>query len=391
MAGGLPACGPDQPPTVRIGVIAPLSGALSGSGLGIRNSVALAVRQANDRHAVKGWRIAVSSDDDLADPDAGANVATTLSDNRSVVAVVGTLNSMVAERVAPILNGRKVVMVSPANTDPALSRGPASGGPVRPYDYYFRVAPTDLYQGPFAANYAYRSAGKRVAVVIHDRTPYGQGAALGFKAQFEKLGGRVRAVETVAPDDEDFSAVLIRIRRLNPDLLYFGGEYPAAARLSVQADQQAVKAPLMGAYGIFDPLYLSQAKETAVGDLATSVDTPTDELPTARPFLAAYDAAGYNDPSAVDGAYAYDAANVVIAALARVLPGRSRVTDEVRAALRQAVQDGTVDGVTGPLSFDRFGDATARSLTVYEVERDVSGKLAWMPRQTSQIHGFTWE
>ncbi|HMC05466.1 MAG TPA: branched-chain amino acid ABC transporter substrate-binding protein, partial [Actinomycetota bacterium] len=351
----------------------------------------LAVRQANERQAVKGWKIAVSSDDDLANPDSGANVATMLSDNRSVAAVVGPLNSMVAERVAPILNGRKVVMVSPANTDPELTRRPAPGGPARPYDYYFRVAPTDLYQGPFAANYAYRSAGKRTAVVVHDKTPYGQGVALGFKAQFEKLGGRVPAVEAVAPDDGDFSAVLTRVRRLNPDLVYFGGEYPAAARLSVQADQQGVKAPLMGAYGIFDPLYLSQAKDTAVGDLATSVDTPTDELPTARPFLAAYDAAGYNDPSAVEGGYAYDAANVVIAALARVLPGRSGITDEVRAALRQAVQDGTVDGVTGPVAFDRYGDPTVRSLTVYEVERDVSGKPAWMPRRTSQIHGSTWE
>src|SRR5205085_567375 len=128
----LAACGRDQPPTVRIGVIAPLTGALSGSGLGIRNSVALAVRQANERQAVKGWKIAVSSDDDLANPDSGANVATMLSDNRSVAAVVGPLNSMVAERVAPILNGRKVVMVSPANTDPELTRRPVPGGPARP-------------------------------------------------------------------------------------------------------------------------------------------------------------------------------------------------------------------------------------------------------------------
>jgi branched-chain amino acid transport system substrate-binding protein len=353
--------------------------------------VALAVRQANERHAVKGWRIAVSSQDDLADPDAGANVATTLSDNPAVVAVVGTLNSMVAEKVAPILNSRKVVTVSPANTDPALTRGPNPNGGARPYDYYFRVAPTDLAQGPFAANFAYRSVGKRTAVVIHDKTPYGQGVALGFKAQFEKLGGRVPAVETVAPDAEDFAAVLAPVRRLKPDLVYFGGEYSTAARLTAQADTQGVKAPLMGGYGIFDPLYLSQAKDAAVGDLATSVSAATDDLPGARPFLAAYDAAGYNDPAAGYGGYAYDAANVIIAALARVLPGRGRITDDVRAALRQAVQDGTVDGVTGPLSFDRYGDATARSLTVYEVQRDVSGKPAWMPRQTSQIHASTWE
>ncbi len=35
--------------TVKIGVIAPLSGSLSALGLGIKNSVDLAIKQANDR------------------------------------------------------------------------------------------------------------------------------------------------------------------------------------------------------------------------------------------------------------------------------------------------------------------------------------------------------
>ena len=76
--------------------------------------------------------------DDTAVPDVGANAATTLSDKPSVMAVVGTLNSTVAEKVAPILNGRKVVMISPANTDPALTRGTDPATKVRPFDDYFR-------------------------------------------------------------------------------------------------------------------------------------------------------------------------------------------------------------------------------------------------------------
>ena len=106
------------------------------------------------------------------------------------MAVVGTLNSSVAEKVAPILNSQKVVMISPANTNPALTQGTDPNNKARPFEYYFRVATTDLIQGPFAANFAYQTPGSATSCVIHDKKTYGQGLALQFKAQFEKLGGK---------------------------------------------------------------------------------------------------------------------------------------------------------------------------------------------------------
>ena len=388
----LPACGHDEAaPTVRIGVIAPLSGGLSASGLGIRNSVDLAIRQANRRHGVRGWRIGLEADDDQGDPAVGAGAATRLSDKPEVAAVVGTLTSTVAEKVAPILDSRHVVMISPANTDPALTRGADLKSPLRPFGSYFRLAATDLVHGPFAANFAYRAASKRTVAVVHDGTTYGRTLALQFKAQFEKLGGKVPAVEGVRPQDTDFSPLVGRLKRFNPDLIYYGGDYEAAARLTSQADQQGLRAPLMGGYGIVGPAYLEAAGPAALGDLATGVAASPDGLPTARPFIDAYRAAGYADPSEAYGAYAYDAANTIIAALAEVLPGRSRITEDVRVRLRQAVQDSGIDGVTGKVAFDRYGDTTTRALTVYEVQTDDSGKPVWKPRETSQIDTATSE
>jgi branched-chain amino acid transport system substrate-binding protein len=382
----LSACGSAKSEReVRIGVIVPLSGALTGSGLGIRNGVDLAVRQANGQQKFKGWRIVLAPEDDTATPDVGANAATKLSDDKSVMAVVGPLNSSVADKVAPILNSQKVVTISPANTNPTLTLGTDPKNKVRPFEYYFRVAATDLLQGPFAANFAYQSAGKRNVVVIHDQTTYGQGLALQFKAQFEKLGGKVPAVETVKSEDKDFSTVLSEIKRFTLDMIYFGGEYPAASLLTSQADRQGTKVPLMGGYGILDPTYIAVAKEGAEGDFATSVGASTEQLPTAKSFIDAYQAAGYADPYGAYGAYAYDAANVIIAALAKVLPGEGKITDELRVKLRQAVQDGTLDGVTGTVAFDRYGDTTTRSLTVYKVEKDASTALAWKPEETKEF------
>src|SRR5579884_752550 len=365
---------------VKIGVIAPLSGPLTALGIGIKNGADLAVRQANDAQKIKGWRIVLAAEDDTGVPDVGANAATKLSDDKAIVGVVGTLNSSVAEKVAPILNNNHIVMISPSNTNPSLTQGTDPAHKARPFDYYFRVATTDAIQGPFAANFAYNDAKKRNVVVIHDKKTYGQGLALAFKAQFEKDGGKVPTVETIEPDDKDFSAVLSRVKRFNPDMIYFGGEYPAASLLTSQADQQGLKVPLMGGDGIYDPTYISVAKQTAEGDYATSVGAPTDQLPTAKAFVDAYAAAKYPDPYSAYGAYAYDAANVIINALAQVLPGQGSITDELRPKIRQAVQDGSIDGVTGKVSFDQFGDTTTRILTVYQVQNG-----AWKPLKTEEF------
>jgi branched-chain amino acid transport system substrate-binding protein len=271
-------------------------------------------------------------------------------------------------------------MVSPSNTNPSLTQGNDPGKKVRPFEYYFRVATTDAIQGPFAANFAYNTAGKRNVVVIHDKKTYGQGLALQFKGQFEKNGGKVPTVETVEPDDKDFSAVLSRVKRFNPDMIYFGGEYPAASLLTSQADQQGLTVPLMGGDGIFDKTYIDVAKQAGEGDYATSVGAPTDQLPTAKAFVDAYKAAGYADPYSAYGAYAYDAANSIIEALAKVLPDQSKIDDALRVKFRQAVQDGSLDGVTGKVAFDEFGDTTTRILTVYKVDGG-----AWKPQKTEEF------
>jgi branched-chain amino acid transport system substrate-binding protein len=365
---------------VKIGVVAPLSGALTALGVGIRNGADLAVKQANEAKKIKGWKIALAPEDDTATPDVGANAATKLSDDKSVMAVIGTLNSSVAEKVAPILNNQHVAMVSPSNTNPSLTQGTDPAKKARPFEYYFRVATTDLIQGPFAANYAYNDAKKRNVVVIHDKKTYGQGLALQFKGQFEKNGGKVPTVETVEPDDKDFSAVLSRVKRFNPDMIYFGGEYPAASLLTSQADQQGLKVPLMGGDGIFDKTYIDVAKQAGEGDLATSVGAPTDQLPTAKAFVDAYAAAGYADPYSAYGAYSYDAANAIIEALSKVLPDQSKIDDGLRVKFRQALQDGSIDGVTGKVAFDEFGDTTTRILTVYKVDGGV-----WKPQKTEEF------
>lgn len=389
----LGACGDDEEEAgtggqqsgkvAKIGAIVPLSGDLAAVGAGIRNSVELAIRQANDRNVVPGWRLQIDARDDEAKADVGARQATALASDRAVVGVVGTYNSSVAQQTIPILDRAGIVQVSPANTNDTLTRGENfRTSPTRPHQNYFRTATLDSLQGGFAADYV-RENGIETAVLIHDKKTYGQGLVEAFRARFERNGGRVLGdVETVTPGDKDFSGVLSKIRPRNAQLIFYGGEYPEASLISSQAKQQGLRVPLMGGDGIVDKTYTQVAGAAAENDLGTSVGAPPEQLASARGFIDAYNAAGFRDAHSAYGALAYDAANAIINAFAKAVAGKDAVDEQLRRAVITEVGATDLDGASGKVRFDQYGDTVTRTLTVYRV---TGGE--WKPIKTGEAAG----
>jgi branched-chain amino acid transport system substrate-binding protein len=349
----------------KIGVIAPLSGDLSALGLGIQNSVDLAIKQANEKGTIPGWTLEIDEQDDQALPDTGKNAATKLAGDDAVVGVVGTLNSSVAQSVQPVLSGAKIAQISPANTNPTLTKGADPASPKRSYPGYFRTCTTDDVQGPFAAKYLLEQGIKNVAT-IHDKKAYGQGLVAAFTTAYEQGGGKIVDAETINPDDKDFSAVISKVKGSKPDAVYYGGEYPQAGPLAQQAKAAGLNAPLMGGDGIFDPAYIELAGKTSDGDLATSVGAPTETLDSAKTFVSDYAAGGYSQPYGAYGAYAYDAANSIINGLKQSLAS-AQDAKSAREATITAIGGVSFEGATGPVAFDEFGDTKTKVLTVYKV------------------------
>src|SRR3954471_24486478 len=331
--------------TVVIGMSAPLTGPLSALGLGMKNSVDLAVKQANQANKVKGWTIKFDPQDDQADANVGGTVAAHLSSESNLVGVVGTLNSSVAQQEQKAYNDQNIVMISPANTNPTLTQGPdfAKGNKVRPYKSYFRVATTDAIQGPFAAQYL-KSLGIKKVATVNDQKTYGAGLVDQFEQQWKKDGGTITSHQKINPGDKDFSGVISKIKPTAPQAVYYGGEYPEAGPLSKQMKAAGLAVPLMGGDGIYDPTFIKLAGAKSNGDLATSVGAPTEKLATAQDFVKAYNAAGYKEDFSAYGAYAYDAANVLINAMSKALPGKTSIDDSARQAIVAAVQSTDLSG-----------------------------------------------
>ncbi|MFD4948734.1 branched-chain amino acid ABC transporter substrate-binding protein [Streptomyces sp. NPDC058409] len=355
--------------TVVIGVDAPITGDLSALGLGIKNSADLAAKTANKEKTVPGIKFEVKPLDDQAQPSVGQQNAQKFIDDETVVGVVGPLNSGVSQSMQKPLNDASLTQVSPANTGTELTQGEnwKTGDKKRPFKTYFRTATTDQIQGAFAAKYLFNDAKIKQVYLIDDQKPYGAGLAASFKATFTTLGGKIVGTDHVNPDDRDFNAVVTKVKKSGAKAVYYGGEYPAGAPLSQQL-KDSVQIPLMGGDGMYSADFIKLNKK-AQGDIATSVGKPVEELDSAKKFIADYKTAGYKDAYEAYGGGTYDATWAIIEAVKlAVSENNGKLPDDARVKVLDAMSKVKFDGVTGPVSFDEYGDTTNTMMTAYQVD-----------------------
>jgi branched-chain amino acid transport system substrate-binding protein len=371
--GGGEDKGATEAVTIKIGIGAPLTQGAVALGQGMKRGAGLAIDQANKSAEAKDLGITfVGVDgDDQGDPKTGVTVANTFASDTALVGVMGHLNSGVSIPASKVYNENKIVQVSPASTNPALTQ--------QGFNNVFRVCTTDDVQGPVGAESAFGELGFKTAVVIDDSTPYGEGLAAEFAKKFAELGGKVLFTEKTTDKDTDFNALVTKIKDANPDVIYYGGIYNAGALLSKQAKDAGYKGKLMGGDGLYDGEYINLAGAAAAeGDFCTSVGLPVANLPKGQEFQDAYKAMYPSDEIAAYDAYSYDAANVIIQAVLKTAKdlGVDKVTSpEGRDAIIAAVAATSMEGVTGAIAFDEKGDTTNKAITTYTVEGG-----SWVPK-----------
>ncbi|WP_184569068.1 branched-chain amino acid ABC transporter substrate-binding protein [Streptomyces zagrosensis] len=356
--------------TVVIGLDAPITGDLSALGQGLKNSGDLAVKTANKVGEVSGVKFELKALDDQAQPSAGQQNITKLGGDDDVIGVVGPLNSGVAQSMQTVAESNGLALISPANTTPDLSQGKDWKKDVRKRQFstYFRTATTDEVQGAFGGAYAWEKIKAKRVYVIDDQKTYGIGLASAFQDKFTALGGKVVGTEHVNPEDRDFKAIVSKARQAKPDLIFYGGEYPVSAPLSQQLKDGGVRVPLMGGDGMYSADFINLNKK-AEGDFATAVGKPVEELESAKKFIADYKAAGYKDAYEAYGGSAYDATWAIIQAVkAIVAENDGKLPDKPREKVIKALSSVKFEGVTGPVSFDEYGDTTNTMITAYKVE-----------------------
>ncbi len=354
----LSACGQKEaatagPEIVRIGSVAPLTGSQSHIGKDNDNGARLAVDEVNAQGLTLGGKpvkLEFIGEDDAADPKTATNVAQKLVD-QGVKAVIGHLNSGTTIPASKIYHDAGIPQISPSATATAYT---AQG-----YNTAFRVMANDAQQGKALGDFAVNKIGAKKVAIIDDRTAYGQGLADEFEKAAKAAGATVVAREYTSDKSTDFAAILTTIKGKKPELVFFGGMDPQGGPMAQQMKRLGLSAKLLGGDGLQNINFIKLAGADAEGVIASSPGLPLDAMPGGAAFKQKFEAK--YGPIQVYAPYAYDAVNVLIAAMKRA---DSAEPAKVLAELPKTDHA----GVTGPLRFDAKGDTAGGAVTVYEVK-----------------------
>lgn len=351
----LAACGPKEK-TVKIAVAVPLTGDMGTEGQGLRRAVELAVEQANAAKRFP-FKLEAAPFDDRADPKEAVNVANLIVSDSRVAAVVGHYNSGCAIPAAKVYARGNVPMISPAATNPEVTKQQLSADWAGP-KVVFRVCPTDDVQGSYAAEFVLKKMGKKKMSLLHDKTPYGQGLAEQFKATYVQAGGKIVSEDGVSIGDKDFKALLTRLKSAGGDGVYFGGLYPEGGLIIKQMRELGMAQIFVSGDGSRTPGLIDVAGDSAEGAYATMVGVPVELLPAAQKFIADYKARfkGADEEMKPFDHFGYEAAEIIMAAMEKAGTDRAKLTEAIRQTKHQ--------GVLGTTVFDEKGDTLNKTITM---------------------------
>ena len=321
--------------TVKIGLLAPLTGDAAADGESVANSVKLAVERVNSTGGLLGKKVEVVTYDDRADAKDSVALSRKLIEQDKVVAVVGGSYSTPMRAVAPIFQEEKVPFVAAYAVHPDITKAG---------NFCFRNGFLGTVEGKAAAYAAVKMLkAKKIALLVSDND-FGRTLSTGFKWYIaNKAGGAATIVSEQAYPfpEKDFRAYLSKIKQENPDLIFASGYYFQTGPVVKQARETGMKMHIMGEEGADSPKFLEIAgKEAAEGFVIVTNLNRDDKRPEVKSFLSTYEKRFKIQPDMV-GASAYDAFMMICDSIKRA---KSVKGDDVRNALAN-IKD--FNGLTG--------------------------------------------
>jgi branched-chain amino acid transport system substrate-binding protein len=350
---------------VKIGHVAPSSGASAHLGKDNENGAKMAIEELNAKgFTINGKKVTLQllTEDDAADPKQGTAVAQKLVDAK-VQGVVGHLNSGTTVPASRIYNDAGIPQISPSATIPTYTKQGFKGA--------FRVVANDNKLGGTLGRYAVEKLGAKNIAVIDDRTAYGQGVADEFiKGSKNKPGVKMVGKEFTNPNATDFTAILTSIKAKKPDLIFFGGMDSVAGPMLKQMKALGINAKFMGGDGICTEALAKLAGDGLGEGNVTCAEAGGVEGPQEKvmaDFVARYKKK-YNADVQIYAPYVYDAVMVMATAMQNAKSADpAKYLPELKKIKYQ--------GVTGLIQFDNFGDIKDGALTLFTFKNGKKTKM----------------
>lgn len=321
--------------------------------------------------------IQLTTEDGLCTVEGGATAAQKMAADSTLVGLIGSSCSDETVGGIKALTDAGLTTISPSNTRPLLT----DPGRDATFAGYLRTAHSDAFQGKAVAEFAYNKLGLKTAATIHDGSSYAEALQQVFVDNFTALGGTITAQEAVGKTDTDMKPALTRVAATNPELVYYPIFVAAGGFITAQARQVPglETTVLMGSDGMFTPDFVKAAGPAALNMYLSSPNFSAFQAGYAD-FLVKYQTLVGSKPISAFHAHAYDATNILFAAIEKVAVKAADGTLYIpKGALRDAIY-ATKDfqGITGVLTCGQYGDCGAPLIAVYQIT-DLEIRGSWPP------------
>lgn len=344
-------------PTLKIGLVLPLSGPLAETGKQIDNAMRLYLEQNGD--TIKGTRIEVIVRDDEGNPDHTREAVKSLVEEDKVNVLAGFGTSPAAAVAAPFATNAKIPMVvMGAQTSVVTTRSP----------FMVRSGATLAQSAATLGKWAAKNGIRNVAALITDYAP-GNDALKEFSKAFSADDRTVSDEYRIPLLEADLDAPLTQIKQAKPDALFlFVAPWQAHQVLDAIAaqkfGQQGIK--LIATGDLTDDSSLKNLGPSALGIVTAHFYSVAHPSRVNRQFVEAYRTAYGETPGAM-AVSGYDGTHLICAAL------RATKGDADGEALLKAMKRAAWDSPRGPFAIDPHSREVVQNIYMRKVE-DLGGE-----------------
>ena len=346
--------------TVKIGMVAPLTGPGAFSGQLQSQGFKLAVDEVNKAGGILGRQIEAAIEDDQTTNPGAVLAFSKLAGDKNIVAFIGPIRSTQIHAMAPdVLKLGKPVMIG--GTDPTLTH--------MDNPWLFRFRPNDTFSARVIADFGTNTLGKKKWAIVHSTDAFGTAGMKNLTEALKGLGVEPVLVQGYPNNSQDFTPVALALKRSGADVLGSYMTFEAdVAILAKQMRQLGVIITWVGSPSNATTNALKLGGPALYGTYAV-VDFNKDSAPPAKDFHAKYEAA-YKATPDIFASWPYDAVHILALAINNA---KSLEPDKIRAALI-AVKG--YEGAEGTYNFDKNGDG----LHGYNIVKNANGTIVFDKR-----------
>ncbi len=326
--------------TIKIGLIADLTGNAALSGHHKVDGAKLAVAQINANGGVNGKKLQLVVQDDRGSNQAGVSAYQKLASDTEINAIIGSIRSTIVKATLPYISRYKIPTMI-GGTDPELTH---EGN-----QWVFRFRPNDNYASKVMAKYSTNEMQAKKVAILYDTDAFGAAGNRLLQKALKADGAEVVTDQGYTTGTKDYTSYLANIKSSGADTVEtYMTDSEDEGQMLKQFSRMGLNTQLIGSASTATAVTIQLAGDAANGKYAVT-GFVNDGNDAAKQFSAAYKKK-YNEQADLYAAWVYDAVNV----LAKVIGKDGNKTTQIQQGLRHDVKG--YQGVVGTYNFDKNGD-----------------------------------